>query len=174
LITDLNIPTFMIIDADVLIDFIKAEKTVLKLFAEFIGTIYISSTTANQVDNIENNELTDLGLIIIEPDIEDIELALDKTLYNGSFGRLGFEDSLCFLTAKRNSYTCITNDKILRKLCQLEKISILWGLELLLLLYKSNGISAKEAINIAHTIKNMNSNITQDIITYFIEKVNYN
>ena len=112
----------MIMDACVLIDFIKAERAVLELVVKHIGPLHVTSPVVDEVNEIDDeNELVALGLIIIEPEIEDAYTA------GGRSGPLSFEDWLCLLTAKRHGFTCVTNDKNLRKLCKQEGVSLLWG-----------------------------------------------
>lgn len=62
----------MIMDACVLIDFIKAERTVLELVVKHVGPLHVTSPVVDEVNEIDDeNELVALGLIIIEPEIED-------------------------------------------------------------------------------------------------------
>jgi predicted nucleic acid-binding protein len=138
----------MIMDACVLIDFIKAERAVLELVVKYIGPLHVTSPVVNEVNEIDDeNELVALGLIIIEPEIEDAYAA------GGRSGPLSFEDWLCLLTAKRHGFTCVTNDKNLRTLCKQEGVSLLWGLELVAELHKVGGITGKEAEVFVQTIR---------------------
>ncbi|MBN1548488.1 MAG: hypothetical protein JW902_17695 [Syntrophaceae bacterium] len=153
----------MIMDACVLIDFIKAERAVLELVVKYVGPLHVTSPVVDEVSEIDGeNELAELGLIIVEPEIEDAYNA------GGQSGPLSFEDWLCFLTAKRYGYTCVTNDKNLRKLCKQEGIPLLWGLELLIELHKAGGIPAGDAEIIAKEIRRSNpKHITAEIISRF-------
>lgn len=45
--------TFYIMDACVVIDFVNAEKDILKLFAEFMGRPYIVSPVIEEINGIE-------------------------------------------------------------------------------------------------------------------------
>ena len=126
----------MIMDACVLIDFIKAERVVLELVVKHIGSLYVTSSVVDEVNEIDDeNELIALGLTVIEPEIEDAYAAGVQS------GRLSFEDWLCMLTARRGGFTCVTNDRNLRKLCRREGVPLLWGLELVAELHKLGGIT---------------------------------
>ncbi|MFZ0610968.1 MAG: hypothetical protein WAM73_01875 [Desulfobacterales bacterium] len=58
--------------ACVLIDFIKTGRAVLKLVVKHVGSLYVTSPVVDEVNEIDDeNELVALGLIIIEPEIED-------------------------------------------------------------------------------------------------------
>jgi predicted nucleic acid-binding protein len=137
----------MIMDACVLIDFIKADRSVLELVVKYVGPLHVASHVIAEVNEIEDeNELVDLGLIIVEPEIEDAFAAATGA------GPTSFQDRLCLLTARRYGLTCVTNDKNLRKLCEQEKLPRLWGLELLVELHRCGGIPAEDALDIARKI----------------------
>lgn len=56
----------MIMDACVLIDFIKAERAVLELVVKHIGPLHVTSPVVDEVNEIDDeNELVALGLIHI-------------------------------------------------------------------------------------------------------------
>ena len=153
----------MIMDACVLIDFIKAERAVLELVVKHVGPLHVTSPVIDEVNEIEDeNELVELGLVIVEPEIEDAYTA------GGRSGPLSFEDWLCLLTAKRHGFICVTNDKNLRKYCKQEGVALLWGLELMAELHKAGGIPALEAVAVAQAIRLSNpKHITARIVSDF-------
>ena len=153
----------MIMDACVLIDFIKTDRTVLELIVKHVGPVHVISPIVEEVDEIDDeNELLELGLMIMEPEIEDAYTAANH------LGPISFQDRLCLLTAGRHGFACVTNDKSLRKLCRQEGIPLLWGLEILAELHKAGGISGKEAERIAQAIRESNpKHITAKIISRF-------
>ena len=161
-------PKLMIMDACVLIDFIKAERAVLELVVKYVGPLYVTSPVVEEIHEIDDeNELVNLGLIIIEPEIEDAYTAAGTVA-----GPLSFEDWLCLLTAKRNGFTCVTNDKNLRKFCKQEGVSLLWGLELVAELHKAGGLPGQEAEAFAQAIRQSNpKHITEGIVSRFTELI---
>jgi len=152
-------------DACVLIDYIKADRYVLELIVKHIGPVHVVSPVVEEVNEVENEEeLAELGLVIIEPELKHAFTAASTQ------NSLSFQDKLCLLTAKRHGFTCVTNDKSLRKQCSAAKIPLLWGLELLATLHKSGGISAKSAIDLARQIHCDNPrHITASILERFIK-----
>ena len=158
----------MIMDADVLIDFIKVDRSIIRLFVNKVGPMFVASPVAEEVGEVKDvRELTRIGLIIVEPEIEDAFEAAGEPK-----GPLSFCDKLCFLIARRNGYTCVTNDKNLRKLCQRENVSILWSLELLIELYVHGGISLEDALKVAAGIQEVNpKHITREILERFEKKI---
>jgi hypothetical protein len=147
----LKLHQLMIMDACVLIDFIHGDPKLFKLISSHIGPIFVATPVVEEVDSIHSiEELESLGLIPFEPDIDDLFSA------DAMSGQTSFQDNLCFLIAKRQGFTCISNDKVLRKKCIDSNISVVWGLELLLWLRKANGITSMEAIRIAREIQKTN------------------
>jgi rRNA-processing protein FCF1 len=146
-----NLIQFMIMDACVLIDYMNGEPDLFKLIASHIGPIYVATPILEEVDSIKSiEELEDLGLIPIEPEIEDVFTANDMD------GQTSFQDNICFLTAKRQNFTCVSNDTNLRRQCTDASVPILWGLELILDLTKAGGILKKEASRLAKDIQKSN------------------
>ncbi len=158
-------PQLMIMDACVLIDFINADRAILQLVVKYVGPLHVASPVVDEVNQIDDeNELVELGLIIIEPEIEDAFAAATQP------GPTSFQDRLCLLAAKRHGFTCVTNDKNLRKLCKQEGVPLLWGLQLIVELHKAGGIPGKSAEMIAQTIRKSNpKHITAEIVSRFTE-----
>lgn len=153
----------MIMDACVLIDFVKADRLVLRLFVKHLGAVHVISPILDEVREIRHEEeITELGLVVVEPELEDAFAAA------GARGPTSFQDRLCLLTAKRFGFTCVTNDTNLRKLCEKESVPILWGLQLLIQLCWAGGISAQGAMGIANEIHRANpKHITKKILQQF-------
>ncbi len=158
-------PKMLLMDACVLIDYVKAERKLPGLISAHVGPVYVLSVILEEVRDIKNkDELHNLNLIIIEPEIEDAYLAFEKK------SSISFQDRLCLLTAKRNNFICVTNDKELRRQCKRNNVEVLWGLQLIAELHKTGGISAESAIKTALTIHHNNPmQINKKIVTDFIE-----
>lgn len=157
----------MIMDACVLIDFIKADRAVLELVVKHVGPLHVASPVVDEVHEIDDeNELIELGLVIVVPEIEDAFAAASQS------GPTSFQDQLCLLAAKRHGFTCVTNDKPLRKRCKKEKVPLLWGLQLLAELHRSGGIPAKDALDIAEKIRKANpKHITPKILNRYTDLI---
>lgn len=157
----------MLLDACVLIDYWKAEKDVLRLFRKHLGELNVVSPVLNEVDDIgDADELTGLGVQILEPKLEDVMEA------GAQRGQLSFPDRLSVIVAKREGYICVTNDKSLRIACEKEGIDVIWGLEMLLMLYYEGGITESAALEIAGQIRASNPiYITQSVINAFRVKL---
>lgn len=157
----------LIMDACVLIDYIKAEPELFKLISTNIGQLHVVSVIYEEVDQIETlDQLAEYGISLIEPDIDDAFLAAQID------GGTSFQDNLCFLTAKRHGFICVSNDKQLRALCTNSQVPTVWGLELILKLVKAKGLSLTKAKKIGTMIQQNNpKHITQKILKDFISKL---
>ncbi|MBS4032749.1 MAG: hypothetical protein KGZ63_15210 [Clostridiales bacterium] len=100
---------FLILDANILIDYIKCDRTILKLICTYVGEIYLATTVLNEINDFDETECTEFGVILVEPELRQVVLAAEEV------GRLSFQDNLCFILAKENGWTCVTNDIPLRK-----------------------------------------------------------
>lgn len=151
-----------------MIDFINTDREVLKLLSDHFANLYVPSSVVEEVDGIVGEkELSKTGLKLIEPEIEDAYAARSNS------GPLSFQDWLCLLTAKRHGFTCVTNDKKLRQICEKEGVKTLWGLELLIMLHQGGGITAERAMMTALEIRKSNpKHITSVILDRFKNRIN--
>jgi len=158
-----QVQKLMIMDACVLIDYVKTESSVLALISRHIGPTYVVSTVLEEVKDLQNqDDLVRLGLIVLEPALEDLFAAAEN------YGATSFQDNLCLLSAKRHGLICVTNDKNLRKRCKQEGVETYWGLQLIAKLHKAGGLPARSAKNIARSIHEKNpKHITMEIIESF-------
>ena len=159
----------IIVDACVLIDFFETDRTVLQLVASYVASVHVVSPIVEEVRDIDGpEELTELGIYVMEPEIEDAYAAA----IGG--GTVSFQDRLCLLTAKRHGMTCVTNDKSLRSLCTKEGVPLLWGLELLLELHAAGGIPRTIAETVAQAIHEANPrHITRSLLARFKAKIGH-
>lgn len=64
----LDMQRLLLMDACVLIDFIKTDSSIFKLFIQYVGEIHVVSPVVEEVKDIESTQaLEKLGLYIIEP-----------------------------------------------------------------------------------------------------------
>lgn len=156
-------------DACVLIDYMNGDPDLFKLIASHIGPIYVATPILEEIDSIQSiQELEDLGLLPIDPDIEDVFIAGQLN------GPTSFQDNICLLTARRQGFTCITNDKNLRRNCEASEIPTIWGMTLILELTKASGISKKEAAVIGIAIHKTNPrHISKKVLDGFMTKLKF-
>lgn len=151
---------FLILDANILIDFFKCDKTIIKLICTYVGQIHVATPVLNEVDEITESDCLELGIMLVEPEIDQVMLAVTEKR-----GPLSFQDNLCLVLAKHHGWTCVTNDKPLRRECEREGVSLIWGIDLICILVESQGISAIDAKDIILEIHHSNPKyITEEVV----------
>jgi len=150
---------FLILDANILIDFCQCDRTVFKLICRYVGQIYLATPVFNEINQIDEGDCLEFGIKLVEPKLEHVLLAA------GEKGPLSFQDKLCLILAKENGWACVTNDKPLRKRCKSEGVTIIWGVELICLLVESGGLPAEDAKDIILKMQEINPKyITNSIV----------
>jgi len=153
----------MLLDADVLIDYVKVDIRRLVSIISGIGRLFVIQPVAEEVKDVENEaELIDAGLTILDPAIEDLLMADHRS------PGVSFQDQLCLLTAKRHDLICVTNDKRLRSECRRTGTRTMRGLRPLIILARLGEIGRADALRIARTIRENNPHhITSKILSDF-------
>lgn len=101
----------------------------------------------------------------MEPSLEQIMISTTKR------GRL-FQDHLCLTLAKEYGWTCVTNDMPLRRECESEGVTLIWGIELICILVESGGLPVKHSRGIILQIQQNNPKyITNDIVKRAFERL---
>jgi rRNA-processing protein FCF1 len=156
----------LILDANILIDFCKCDKTIVQLICHHVGQIYLATPVLYEINEIDENDCLDLGIILVEPELELAILAAEEK------GPLSFQDKLCFLMAKQNGWTCVTNDKPLRRRCDNEGVPLFWGIELICILVESGGLPLKQASELILEIMKLNPKyITDSIVANALKRL---
>lgn len=150
---------FLILDANILIDFCKCDRTIIKLICTYVGQIYLATPVLSEINEIDEDACVELGIILVEPKLEHVMLAAEKK------GPLSFQDNLCLILAKEYGWTCVTNDKPLRQKCELEGVPLIWGIELICILVESGGLPVEHAKDVILEIQKINPKyITDNIV----------
>lgn len=159
-------PAAVISDANVLIDYISVERTlVLRLVSEHLFPIKLPLAILNEVDQLTQDQAEALGMEIIEETYEQLKEAAVRG------GALSREDKLCFAIARDNNWAMWTSDKPLHTKCKSENIPVYWGLQLMLELCKAGKLDSTYALEAAQEIEQVNERVTQPILNEFSLKV---
>lgn len=134
---------FLIVDANILIDYFKCDKTIIKLICTYVGPIHLATPVLSEVNEISESDCLELGITLVEPDLDQMILAGTERR-----GPLSFHDHLCLILSKDHGWTCVTNDKPLRRECTAEGVPLIWGIELICNLVESDGLPAEHAKDI--------------------------
>ncbi len=139
---------------------------ILSLASRFVGTIHIPRSILEEVSQLCEADCDRLDLRIVDGSLDQIQEAA-----KGS-GRLSFNDRVCLILARDGGWTCLTNDRALRKACNDVAVPVLWGLELMLELVATGRLAPESALRVARTIQAVNPrHITTEILARFEQKI---
>ena len=130
-----------ICDANVLIDFVKADDGVLAMLAGCWEQVFVPDVVLSEVQQLSSARAGSLGLTIIQT-------PLDLPKAPG----LSYQDRACLHFAVSEGWVCIANDRRLRTECQRCGVETVWGLETLLLLVRSGALAESRARRVATKI----------------------
>ena len=155
-----------IVDASVLIDYCQSDLSIFSKLSQHVGIVHIARSTFDKVEELTETEAGKHHLVIDTPDIDTLIEASAKR------GKLAYDDRETMLLAKKNGWTCITNDKALREECRVEGVACLWGLEPMKLLVGYAMISGSAAVAVARKIRATNGLfITSAIVGRFERQI---
>ena len=152
-----------ICDANILIDYSKADISIIKKIAEYYEEVCIPDIILQEVGIISEEHAKALGITIVETPLELEEIPA-----------LSFPDRTCLYYVKKNKWECLTNDKALRKNCIAAGGTVVWGLEMLLKLVTAGLITVTYAEKIAKKINQVNPEISNKILQDFLNKLEKN
>jgi rRNA-processing protein FCF1 len=154
-----------VVDANILIDYAVADTSILNLASRFVGTIHIPRSILEEVSQLGETDCDRLDLRIVDASLDQIQEAV------GGSGRLSFNDRVCLILARDSGWTCLTNDRALRKAGDDIAVPVLWGLELMLELIAIGQLTAESALQVARGIQSANPrHITAEILDRFERK----
>lgn len=158
----------LILDANVLIDFCTTDPTLLALVDQHVGRVHIASPVLANVEQMDVALVERLGLAVKDP---PLDLAVEAAA-RARGSPLAFDDWICLLMAQANGWTCVTNDKRLRKECETRGLAILWGLELVVALVEEDALTPEAAEKAAWEIHKTNPRfVPQSVVERFVVKV---
>jgi rRNA-processing protein FCF1 len=153
-------------DANVLIDYRDSDLSIFGLVNRHVGEVHILTTILNEVDGLDQTDCEQLGLKVIEPELAQLVRAA------AGRGQLSFRDRLCLIVSHDKGFVCVTNDKALRKACEEENVTVLWGLEMMTALVRIRAMQTVDAIRTAETIHSNNKlHISRKLVDQFAQIV---
>ncbi|MGI5862446.1 MAG: hypothetical protein ACOX6T_10375 [Myxococcales bacterium] len=157
----------LLIDANVLIDLCEADRTVIRLISQHVGQVLVPlPVLREEVDQIDEAECPDLGIVLIEPSLQTAAEAATRR------GGLSFHDHLCLLLARDKGAACVTNDRRLRRECAAENVPVRWGLETVALLVDVGALTPEAAEEIGDAVQQASSQfITDPVIERFHARI---
>ena len=154
----------LVVDANVLIDFAKADVSVLALVVRHVGPLHVARDVLDEVSQLDEDACARLGVTIVDGTLEQLAEA------GAMRGGLSFEDRMCLILARDNGWVCVSNDGKLRRTCGEFGVEVWWGLQLLLDLVAAGALEADAAIDVAEAIGAVNPWIAPAVIDDFKRK----
>lgn len=155
-------PTVLLADADVLIDYRESDLDVLKEVGRRIGRLAVLSEVLDEV-----NDLTRRRCASLEIEVVDVEMPILDAAAKMKKG-ISFNDRLCFLVCLERGWTCVTNDRALRRLCRRRDVKVRYGLGLMVDLVRLGVIGRRRATAIARQMQKANpAHINERVLERF-------
>lgn len=160
-------PGVFIVDANVLIDYVEVDASVLGLIADHLGPVHVPRRILQEVkrQRLDDTDCDALGLMVITEEYRELTAAAAMQ------GPLSFQDHLVLVMAKGRGWTAITNDGGLRKALEREQVPTRWGLEMMVELVQSGGMTRDQALKTAERIVAANRRYTAAVLTEFRKKI---
>jgi len=158
----------ILVDANVLIDYCSSNnvRSVLRLIAHQLGPLYVPGPVLSQVHQLSKQQCARLGLILVEPTLEQMVQASERPW------RLSFEDALCVLLARTNKWTCLTNDRRILQVCSDLSVKTWRGFRPMIELVRTGALDSARAAAAAEDIRRSNPfHITPAIVQDFRRQI---
>ncbi|MFK5986112.1 MAG: hypothetical protein QM479_11905 [Pseudomonadota bacterium] len=154
----------IITDANVLIDYVESDITILAIYSAEIERIIIPEIILDEVEQLTFEECEHYGLQVVSEEMDVLNLASTNV-----HGPLSFQDKVClYLTKSIDNAICITNEKALKRFCEEQEIPVKRGLKLMVELVEHKKIDAEVVLEVAQQIHRNNPLfITDKIIEEF-------
>jgi predicted nucleic acid-binding protein len=155
--------TVLLADADVLIDYRESELGVLGLVVQHIGRVVVLAPVLSEVRGVTKTQCASLGLEVIEVETEQMLRAAEVE------SSVSFNDRLCLVACRDQSWTCVTNDGALRRLCKRHGVQTRFGLGLMVDLVAEGALTKRRAVIVARQIQVANPlHVNERVLTRFL------
>ena len=143
-------PSVLLADANVLIDFRDSEIDVIELVGRHVGHVAVLAPVLDEVSGLTRTDCTRLSITVVEA-------ATDRRLTAAAVeASVSFNDRLCFVACRAEGWTCVTNDRALRRLCKRHGVPTRFGLSLLVDIVAAGAMAPQRAMEIAGKIHESN------------------
>ena len=160
-------PTVLLADADVFIDYRESDLGILNLVTRHVGRLAIVSSVLEEVRGVTATECARLGVEVVE--VETDRMLLAAEVESG----VSFNDRLCLVVCQDEGWTCVTNDGALRRLCKRHGVKTCYGLGLMVDLVAAGVLTRRQAMSVAGRIQVANPfHINKRVLTRFVDALN--
>lgn len=159
-------PKLVLADADVLIDFVTADRRVLTFLAKTFDLHVAQPILQKEVIGLDEEEVEKLGMGILLPSVEEMQEAQKR------LPGVSANDTLCFVMVRNRGWACMTNDRRLRGHVAEAGLEAIWGLRAMLISVAAGDLKPELARKTAETIHATNrAHIGKKILQDFVEKL---
>lgn len=155
----------LITDSCVLIDYFRYGKDALLALASSVRVVVPDVLVADELADIDSGELLDAGIESIATPTELLTEAMSRSR------PLSFYDWTCFLIAKNERWTLVTNDAKLKRQCEADDVNVQWGLWPLVNIVKAGLFSKERAVSIVQAMAEGNPRLTAAIVNDFRKRI---
>lgn len=147
-------------DANVLIDYVESDITMLAVYSSEIEQVIIPESIFDEVEQLSLPECERYGLQVVEENMDEMMRASTEV-----HGPLSYQDKVClYHTKSMDDATCITNEKALKRFCEEQDIPVKPGLKLMIELVDHDKIDAEVVIGLALKIQENNPLFINDAV----------
>lgn len=159
-------PAVLLADANVLIDYRDSDMAILSLVVQHLAPVHVLRDVVDEVSDLSLARCGELGLRVIEVEPET-RLQVEELPR-----RLSRYDRLLLHVCRENDWICVTNDRLLRRICGEHRVRTRWGLELMLDLVSAGALSASRALAAAERIHANNPHhISKEVLQRFSSRL---
>lgn len=137
----------LLVDADVVIDYQRSDLGILGLAARHFDSVAILLAVLEEIDGLTAEICVHHGIEVVEPTKEQIVRAEEDP------SGISLTDRLCFVVAREERWTCVTNDRRFRNLCRRHGVPTMYGLRLMIELVAAGALSRPRAEKVARQIQ---------------------
>ena len=154
--------TVLLTDADVLIDYRESEIKILELVVQHMGRVVVLAPVLDEVQDVTPAQCAQLGIEVVEVETDQLVRATEVE------SRVSFNDRLCLVACREEGWTCVTNDGVLRRLCERHGVATRFGLGLMVDLVAAGALTRRRAMAVARQIQASNPlHINERILARF-------
>jgi rRNA-processing protein FCF1 len=157
-----------VIDSSALIDYQKTDDSILLLFTEHIGPIYVAEPVL--IEEIDGFDRTDCQRLDISVASLNLDQLIEAARWQGPMSRY---DACSLILARDNEWTVITSDNGLINRLKRGNVPYIRGLRPMLMLVSAGCLSHERAIQTAENMQAINPNyLTSKIVNKFKIEIN--
>ncbi len=138
------------LDLCALVEFLRADPSLIKLMSEHVGTVHVASVSAEAAAKLDEAGAAAIGLQVVEPSLSQASDAAS------SRGAMSFHQRLAAILAAHHGWTCVSNCEHLTFDCGTRKVRVLRSFEVLERLVGVGALAAKRAETAARALHSMN------------------